>query len=146
MSVDLHYFSQTSLCLLTTENNAGFNSPQQNTSVEYCICIEAFCCGKFYPHRIDDVANKTKSAIKKAKIKHKNISVPLFVLDLARTSAENRHLRSVRFLWRTSLMFARNKCKREPGVERVRRRVPSPIIFGSLTAKNIIVLFLFQKD
>ena len=47
MSVDLHYFSQTSLCLLTTENNAGFNSPQQNTSVEYCIFIEALCCGKF---------------------------------------------------------------------------------------------------
>ena len=37
----------------------------------------------FVPHRIDDVANKTKSAIKKAKIKHKNISVPLFGLDLA---------------------------------------------------------------
>ena len=66
MSVDLHYFSQTSLCLPTTENNAGFNSPQQNTSVEYCIFIEALCCGKFYPHRIYSVANKTKSAIKKA--------------------------------------------------------------------------------
>ena len=53
---------------------------------------------------------------------------------LARTSAENRHLHSVRFLWRTSLMFARNKCKRERGVKRGRRR--------ARLFKKVFVLFL----
>ena len=121
MSVDLHYFSQTSLCLLTTENNAGFNSPQQNTSVEYCICIEALCCGKFCSasHLFRSKQNEVRH--KESENQAQNISVPLCVLGLARTSAENRHLHSVRFLWRTSLMFARNKCKRERGVKRGRR-------------------------